>query len=247
MLPPDLALALLVNRAANTYVSTAPPYMTYRERTRVEGNGQAREIDRTIAVRVADNYAVMRDLPNGGERVGEAFPIVAYFDPFSRFSFSYFANIKRVDISLQRELPYTFPIPAADPDVDTVIPYASFWAPRYAPDSTDDRLHFLIAPTPRTGDNAFYPSEVIEDAQTQLPSHIEMRLTGSDEVIQLDYGVIEGHWVITHGTFSATQHALMLTFKINADVTYDQFTFPATAPDPRLEGSPSPRPAATSP
>ena len=247
MLPPDLALALLVNRAANTYVSTAPVYMTYRERTHVVGNGQMREIDRSVAVRVADNFAVMKDLPDGGERTGEAFPIIPYFDPFSRFSFSYFANLKRVDITLERELPGLFPIPAADPGVDMVIPYSPFWAPHYAPDSTDARLHFLIDPTPKTGNNTFYPSEVIEDPQTQLPAHIEMQLTGSDEAIVLDYSIVDGHWVITHGGFSGTQHAMMLTFKIAADVTYDQFTFPASAPDPRLEASPSPLPSATSP
>lgn len=247
MLPPDLALALLINRTATTYVSTMPPYMTYRERTHVEGNGQAREIDRFVAVRVSDNYAVMRDLPNGGERTGEAFPIIPYFDPFSRFSFSYFANLKRVDISLERDLPGLFPIPASDPSVDAVIPYNPYWAPRYAPDSTDARLHFLIDPTPKTGNNTFFPSDVAQDQQTQLPGHIEMRLNGSDEAIALDYATVDGHWVITHGSFSGTQHALMLTFVINAQVTYDEFTFPATAPDPRLEASPSPRPAATSP
>ena len=247
MIPADLALALLINRAANYYVSTMPPYMTYTERTHVEGNGQARQIDRSVAVRVMDNYAVMKDLPNGGERTGEAFPIIPYFDPFSRFSFSYFANLKRVDISLERDLPGLFPIPPTDPNVDAVIPYNPYWAPRYAPDSSDARLHFLIDPTPKTGNNTFYPSEVIEDPQTHLPARIEMRLTGSDEAITLDFGMIENHWVITHGTFTGTQHAMMLTFSINADVTYDQFAFPATAPDPRLEGSPTPRPGATSP
>jgi len=247
MLPPDLALALLVNRAANTYASSAPQYMTYQEHTHVVGNGQIREIDRSVAVRVADNYAVMRDLPDGGERTGEAFPIIPYFDPFSRFEFSYFANLKRVDIRLEREAPYLFPIPAPDPSVDAVIPYSPYFAPRYAPDSTETRLHLLIDPTPRTGANTFYPSEVIEDPQTQLPSHIEMRVTGSDETIALDYAMVEGHWIITHGAFSGTQRAMMLTFKITADVTYENIAFPATPPDPRLASTPIPLPSATSP
>ena len=90
----------------------------------------------------------------------------------------------------------------------------------------------LIDPTPRV--KGFYPSEVVEDAQTHLPSHVEIRVAGSDdESIALDYKVIEGHWVITHGTFSATEHAVFLTFKVVADVTFSDIAFPSEAPDPR--------------
>jgi hypothetical protein len=247
MLPPDLALALLINRAATAYVNTAPAYMTYRESTHVEGANRTEDINRTIAVRVADNFSVMKDLPQGAERTGEAFPIIAYFDPFSQFSFSYFANLKRVDINLERKPPGLFPVPSPDPSVDAVIPYSPYWAPRYAPDSTPMRLHFLIDPTPRTGNNTFYPSDVVEDPQSGLPSHIEMRVTGSDETISLDYAVIDGHWVVTHGTFSASQRVLAMAFKVSAGVTYDQFAFPQQPPDPRLAPSPSPLPGATTP
>lgn len=237
MIAPDLALALLMNQAATTYQNSAPTYITYRERTHVMAPSlnRTQDIDRTVAVRVSDDFAVMRDLPNGGQRTGQAFPIIPYFDPFSSFQFSYFANLKRVDITLDRGKTFFLPIPQNDPGVDVTVPYWSFYAPRHASDSTDDRVHLLIDPTPRIANNTFYPSEVIEDPQTHLPAHIALRATGTDEEIALDYQVIEGHWVITHGTFSDTQHALMLTFRVIADITFDQFTFPQTAPDPRLE------------
>ena len=79
MIIPDVALAMLVNRTAQAYVSGTPAYMTYRETTRISAPsmGRAQDIDRSVAVRVADNFAVMRDLPDGGERTGEAFPIIA--------------------------------------------------------------------------------------------------------------------------------------------------------------------------
>ena len=95
----------------------------------------------------------------------------------------------------------------------------------------------------------FYPSEVVEDAQTHLPSHIEIRVAGSDdESIALDYKVIDGHWVITHGTFSATEHAVFLTFKVVADMTFSDIAFPSEAPDPRLAGSPTaPSPSQSAP
>ena len=157
----DLAFALLINRTSQYYAANPPAYMTYVEHTHVNAPtlGRTQDIDRSIAVRVADNYAVMKDLPNGSERTGQAFPIVAYFDPLSAFTFSYFANLKRVDITLQRGAPLTLAIPAADPNVNVLVPYNSYWAARYAPDSSDAALHLLIEPTPRVR-VGFHPSEV---------------------------------------------------------------------------------------
>jgi hypothetical protein len=247
MVSPDIALALLINRAAQAYASGAPAYITYQERTHVIGGNRTQDINRSVAVRVSDNFAVMQDLPNGGERTGQAFPIIPYFDPISTFQFSYFANLKRIDINLDRGKTFEIPVPQSDPGVDVTVPYMSFWAPRYASDSTADAPHITIDPTPRTGDNTFYPSDVVEDPQTHLPSHIEMRVTGGDMEISLDYKVIDGHWVVTHGTWGGTQRVAFMTFRVQADVTYDNFTFPQTPPDPRLaEGVPTPTaPAAT--
>lgn len=242
MMTPDLALALLINRATAYYDANQPAYMTYVEHTHVNAPslGRTQDIDRSVAVRVADNYAVMQDLPNGSQRVGQAFPIIPYFDPISAFGFSYFANLKRVDITLQRGAPLTLPIPGPDPSVDVVVPYNSYWAARYASDSTDAALHLLVDPTPRVK-QGFYPAEIREDATTKLPSRIEMRVAGGDdEVIDLEYALMDGHWVITHGTFTATQHVAFMTFKVIADVTYENIAFPAEPPDPRLAGPPTP-------
>jgi hypothetical protein len=241
MMTADLALALLINRTSAFYTANPPVYMTYLEHTQVSAPtlGRAQAIDRSIAVRIADNFAVMQDLPNGSQRTGQAFPIVAYFDPFSRFDFGYFANLKRVDITLQRGAPYVFPIPQPDPSVNAVVPYNSYWAASYATDSTDNALHLVIEPTPRV-QHGLYPVDVVEDPTSQLPSHIEMRSVEGDEAFSLDYKVIDGHWVIVHGTFSATQHAAFLTFKVVADVTFSNIAFPAQAPNPSLAGTPAP-------
>lgn len=240
----DLALAALINRAGTTYVSSAPAYITYKEHTHVEGSGRMEDIDRAVSVRVADNFAVMQDLPNGAVRTGSAFPVIPFFDPFSSFRFSYFANLKKIEITFDPGKPYYFNLPGPDPSVDAVVPYISEFAPRYAPDSTPDALHFLIDPTSRTGDS-FYPTEVREDPATQLPSFVAMQVNGSDMTITLEYSMVDGHWVITRGTWSATQHVFVSTFKVTAITTFSDFTFPASAPDPRLEGTPIPRPSAT--
>ncbi len=244
MMTADLALALLINRTSAFYQANPPVYMTYVEHTHVSAPsiGRSQDINRSIAVRIADDAAVMKDLPNGEQRTGQAFPIVAYFDPLSNFKFSYFANLKVVNITLQRGTPFFLTIPGPDPGVNVVVPYNSYWAARYASDSTDDALHLLIDPTPRVQDG-LYPADVVEDATTKLPSHIEMRVAGAgDEMFSLDYAMIDGHWVIVHGTFSQTMHVAFLTYKIIADVTFSDIAFPAEPPDPRLAGTPLPSP-----
>lgn len=236
MISADLALAMMVNRATQTYNSNAPAYITYRERTHVSvpSLGRNQSVDRSVIVRQVDNVAIMQDLPGGGQHTGTAFPIIPYFDVFSQFSFSYFANLKALNINLTRGAPWVLPVPAPDRAFDAIVPYMSFLAPRYATDSTDQRQHLLMIPTSRFT-SGLYPSEVIGDPQTGLPAHVEMRSIDSDMVLTVDYTVIEGHWMITHGTFTETQHvALIGTFKPIADITFDQFTFPAAPPDPRL-------------
>jgi hypothetical protein len=246
MIGADAALAALINRAASTYLTSAPTYITFHESTHIEGANKSEDINRAVSVRVADDYAVMQDLPNGSTRLGPAFPVIPFFDPFSTFRFGYFANLKKIDITFDPGRPFQLQLPAPEPGIDVLVPYFSEFAPRYAPDSTDDALHLLIEPTPRTGNDTFYPSEVTEDPATHLPSHITLQDNGTDMTIGLDYSMVDGYWVVTRGTWSATQHvALIGAFKVNAVTTFSDFTFPTTAPDPRLAGTPTPSPSAS--
>ncbi len=243
MLSPDVALVGLINRTATAYVQNAPAYISFRERTHISAPslGRSQDINRFVRVRQADDYAVMQDLPQGAQRVGQAFPIIPYFDPFTQFSFSWYANLKRVDITLNRGQVGLWPFPQPDPSVNAVVPYLSFWAPVYMQDSTQSQLHVRITPTPSYG-QGFYPYDVQEDAKTGLPSHVEMRTTDDTQTITFDYRVLQGHWVITHGTFSSMEHFGPMTFAVIADTSYEDITFPTAAPDPRLAGTPAPTP-----
>lgn len=250
MIPPDLALALLIDRTTQAYQTNAPAYIEYREMTHVSvpSFGRSQEVDRSVVARNSDGEAVMQDLPAGGQRVGPAFPIIPYFDPFSQFSFAWYApNPKSIFINLARGLPWTLATPPPSSAGDVVVPYFSIWSVRYAGDSDPSHVHFLIDPTARiSGSKTLYPSEIVEDARTGLPSRIVLRSTATDEVYALDYGVIDGHWVITHGTFSGTEHALFLSFLIHVDVTYGDFSFPTSPPaQAALLPSPAPTPSAT--
>jgi len=241
MVSADVALANLMNRTATAYVQNAPAFIVYRERTHVTASmGRSQDIDRSVKVRQADNYAVMQDLPNGAERTGQAFPIIPYFDPFSNFNYSWFANLKRVDITLNRAAPSLWPLPGNDAGVDVVVPYISFWAPSYVADSAPARLHFRVLPTPALTSGQFFPYDVAAVLPGGLPSHIELRFVGDPTSITLDYQSIAGYWVITHARYSAPQHVGPFNFSVVSDTTYDQFKFPATAPDPRLAAVPHP-------
>jgi hypothetical protein len=249
MVGADLALAALINHAADVYKTTMPPYIAYEEHTHIKAavfGGINKDINRAITVRVADDYAVMQDLPGGGTNIGSAFPVVPFFDPFSTFGYCYHAGLKKIDLTFYPGKPYIYPAPATDPSVDMVVQYMSYWAPRYAPDSTDDAIHLLIDPTPQTG-KALYPAEVKLDPATGLPSHVVMKDNGSDATIGLDYEMIDNHWVVVHGTYSATEGALGMSFHAESDTTFTNFTFPQTPPDPRLAASPSPQPFASCP
>jgi hypothetical protein len=245
MIGADAALAALINQAGYIYRTHAPAYITYRESTHVDGANRSEDINRAVAVRVADDYAVMQDLPNGAQRTGPAFPVIPFFDPFSSFRFSYFANLHKVNITFDPGAPFYFPLPPPDPSVDAVVPYMSEYDPQYAPDSRDGALHVLIDPTSRTGSGNFYPSDVSEDPQSQLPAHVTLQVNGSDMVIGLDYGIVDGYWVVTRGTWSATQHVMGLTFKVNAVTTFSDFTFPTTPPESQLAGTPRASPSAS--
>ncbi|HEY2475246.1 MAG TPA: hypothetical protein VGI19_10640 [Candidatus Cybelea sp.] len=235
----DLALAILIDRTNASYQTQPPVYMTYTERTRISAPALSRsqDINRSVSVRVADDFAIMQDLPVGAQRTGQAFPLPAYFDPFSSFSFRYYVAPKRADVAVHEGRLAFFPTPAPDPSVNVVVPYFSYLAVRYAPDSTVTALHVLIDPTRRA--QGLYLSEVVEDPASKLPAHIEMRGVSGDEVISFDYQILQGYWVLTHFTYIVSQRALGARFKTTTDVTFNDITFSAEPPDPRLAGAPA--------
>ena len=242
MISADEALINLINRTTAAYVQNAPQYITYTEWTTAHGAGRSKTINRFVAVRQADDFAVMKDLPDGGTSTGQAFPIIPYFDPLSSWSYSWFANLKNVAITLTRYPPAYWPTPPPQPPGVIGVTYVSFWAPSYTSDSTDRKLHLRVLPTPSLPNTAFYPYDITVDPATGLPSHIEVRFKGNDDAISLDYAVIQNHWVITHGSYTAPQHVGPLSFTVISDIVYKDIAFPQTPPDPRLASPPSPPP-----
>lgn len=235
MLPPDLAFAQYFNATTKAYVQNAPAYITYRERTHVEASGPLvranRDINRSVMLRQRDNFAIMRDLPSGGETQGQAFPIIPYFDPLSNFTFSYFVNLKAITITIDRQQPPVLALPEPDPGVDAVFYYLSFWHPAYMEGSTENAPRFKVDPVSPQAHQP-YPAEVSIDSSTGLPKHIDLKFVNDGLDVQLDYAVIAGHWIVTHGRMSSQQGP----FHGVSDTVFEDFAFPQTAPDPRLSG-----------
>ena len=74
------------------------------------------------------------------------------------------------------------------------------------------------------------------DNASGLPA--EIRYAGGDDItFVVDYAMLEGHWLINHAHYEETLHGPLHigSLHIIADAVYDQFSFPAQAPDPRLK------------
>jgi hypothetical protein len=242
MIPPDQALLDVWNRTATAYVQNAPAYITYNETTHASSSsvGRTEDINRYVAVRQADDFAVMRDLPDGGERTGKAFPIIPYFDPISQWDYSWFANLKKVDINLTRYPVGSISFPPPDSAASMSVGYFSFWAPSNFPDSAPGAEHLRVMATPNDPARMYYFPEIVVDPQTHLPSRIEIKWTTLGDDLKLDYRVIDGHWIVTHATYVTQQHYGFMNFTVTSETAYNDIAFPADAPDPRLAGTPAP-------
>lgn len=243
MIGADAALAALINQAAYQHTNAVPPYVTFTENMHVAAAGRAKDIDRFEAVRVADGYAVMHDLPSGGTNTDYAFPVTPFFDPFSVFAFGYLVNFSKIYVEVIPGQPFAFTLPQPDPSVDSVVSYFPYWYPHYAPDSTEDAPHILIDRTSLWPADDFYVSEVREDAATHLPSNVTMKQDSTGTVVGLTFGTVNNYWLITKATFTKTEHIFIGTVTGTAEMDYSNFAFPTTPPDPALAGTPRPSPS----
>ncbi|HET7815221.1 MAG TPA: hypothetical protein VFL13_12725 [Candidatus Baltobacteraceae bacterium] len=239
MISADQALITIWNRTSAAYASNAPVYITYDEYTHATATiGQQRDVNRHVAVRQADNFAVMRDLPDGGERSGQAFPFIPYFDPLSNFSYSWRApNAKILIIDLARPAPGYISMPAPDPNATMSLPYFTTLVPTYLPDTTQDKIHLRVELAPNLGDG-LHLYDIVADAHTGIPSHVELR--SKTDTMAFDYQIIEGHWVVTHASYTTPIHFGPFSYTVSANTDYKNIAFPAAAPDPRLAGTPGP-------
>lgn len=212
-----------------------------------------RLVDRAVLSRTLDNLAVLQDLPRGQNQLATAFPVPPAFDALSEFTFSWHAD-RHLAISTDiRELrPWTYPDVTKQSGADVVVVGLRYFSVHYAPDSSNDPTgvthltirpyQFLVNQSPK---NDIYWSDVYVNNGTGLPT--EIRMAGNDDLTFIvDYAMIENHWLVNHAHFEQTVFGPLHIGAIHfvAEATYDQFSFPSAAPDPRLV-TPSPTPTPT--
>ena len=245
-LAPDIAFQHCANAAA-AIVAKAPPFVTYRVMTHVSAPslGKERDVDRSVMVRTRDDLAVIQDLPRGANVLGHGFPVTPSFDALSYFTLSWRVGAHtEVSASVHDVTPLTYP-DADRSQSDVVVVRLRQYKAEYATDSSDapdGKTHITLVPFEfvkehNNADTTFYLADLFIDNASGLPSRV--RFDGADDKeFVVDYGRVEGHWVVTHAHYEETLHGPLRLGRVHvsADAVYDDFTFPASAPDPRLAG-----------
>jgi hypothetical protein len=231
--------------AAAAIVEQAPAFVTYHVATHVSvpSLGRERDILRSVSVRTRDDTAVITDLPGGATQVGRGFPITPSFDALSYFVLTWKIGMRQdVTSYVYNVVPLRYDNISSSADV-VVFRLRSYKA-SFAPDSSDapdGKTHVSLEPydfvkkQAAKPDNTFYLAELYIDNSSGLPS--EVVYTGGDDIrFVIDYGTFSGHWLIQHVHYDETLHGPLHVGRLHfsADAVYDQYVFPASAPDPRL-------------
>ena len=249
VIAPDLVFQQCANAAAVAIVQKAPPFVTYRVVAHVSAPslGKHRDVIRDVAVRTSDDMAIIQDLPQGQNQVAHGFPVTPVFDALSYFTLSWKVG-SHMDMSsyVHDVQPLTYQGPQ-DTGADVVVFRLRQYKAGYAPDSSDapdGKTHITLEPydfvkreTLRP-DSTFFLSDLYVDNATGLPA--EVRYAGGEDIVfVVDYGLVQGHYVVTHGHYEETLHGPLGIGRLHviADADYDNFAFPEDPPDPRLRPS----------
>jgi hypothetical protein len=241
---PDLAFQHCANAAA-AIVEQAPAFVTYRVATHVSVPALNRERDilRSVSVRTRDDSAVIVDLPGGSTQLGRGFPITPSFDALSYFVLHWKIGIHQDVTSYVSDvepLHYDNTPSTADVVVFRLRQYKAFFA-KDSSDAPDGRTHVTLVPfdyvkkQAAKPDNTFYLADVYIDNTSGLPTQVTY--TGGDDIrFTIDYATFSGYWLVKHVHYEETLHGPLHLGRLHfsADAVYDDFAFPASAPDPRL-------------
>lgn len=245
-LAPDIVFQHAANTAAAT-VAQAPPFVTYHVATHVSAPalGKERDVLRAVSVRTKDDVAVIQDLPRGANVLGHGFPVTPSFDALSYFTLSWRVGAHTEVSSYVHDItPLTYP-DVQDNAADVVVVRLRQYRANFAPDSSDapdGKTHVTLQPYDFvkkqvvSPGSTFFLSDVYIDNATNLPT--EVRYAGGDDIVFLvDYGTVQGHWLVTHAHYEETLRGPLNIGRLHviADAVYDQFAFPDEAPDPRLK------------
>ena len=171
-----------------------------------------------------------------------ASPVTPVFDALSYFQLDWKVGYhSEVSAFVHDIKPLTYKDPDATADV--VVVSLKQYKATYAADSSDapdGRAHITMTPydfikNAANPDRTFFLSDVVIDNASDLP--LSVTYSGGDNTTFVcDYGSEQGHWVVQHVHYETTLHGPLRIGQLHviADAKFDNFKFPADAPDPRL-------------
>jgi hypothetical protein len=243
---PDIAFEVCANAAGAAY-RARPAYVTYRVATHlsIPSLDREKDINRAVMARTSDDKALVQDLPKGRLQVTHAFPLLPTFDALSYFTLTGTVNLRDAlesYVHAVTPLQYDDPTAPKTGDADVVVIRLRAYRAAYAPDSSDapdGRTHITLDPyqfveQQASKDNFFF-NDLVCDNATHLPLHVAF--AGADGLkFAVDYGTVDGTWVVQHAHYEQTQFAPLRAARVHAvvDAAFSDFTFPADPPDPRL-------------
>ncbi len=203
---------------------------------------QSRDVLRQVSVRTRDDTAVIQDLPKGRGQVGRGFPVTPVFDALSYFIFSWkVSSHQDVAASVHDVQPLQYDLNKRS-EADVVVISLRTYKPQYAADSSEapnGKTHLTLAPyqfvrDQSNPDTTFFFNDLYIDNATGLPTRV--RFVGPNKEFVVDYATIEGHWLVDHVHYEETLRGPMRIGRLHVigDANYDEFSFPTTPPDPRL-------------
>jgi hypothetical protein len=214
---------------------------------------------RAVSVRTSDDLAVLQDLPEGANQLAHGFPVTPVFDALSNFTLSWRVGAHMEMSSYVHDItPLTYQEQAGS-GADVVVFRLRQYKADFAADSSDapdGKTHITLGPFDFVKqqvlqpDSTFFLSDLYIDNANGLPAEVRYA-GGADIVFVVDYGLVQGHWLVTHGHYEETLHGPLHLGRMHviADVDYDDFKFPTDPPDPRLKpivsADSSPAPTAT--
>ncbi|MBV8581850.1 MAG: hypothetical protein JOZ86_14610 [Candidatus Eremiobacteraeota bacterium] len=240
MIAADVQFRQAANAAAAAYAQK-PAYIAYKTDVVVDVPSLRRHqtISRAVESRVADDYAVLQDLPQGQRQYAHSFPLIPTFDALSYFRVTYNGSRRDALAYVEPGDPLTFKDPRETSHADVVVTMLRYYHAEYAADSNDRIAHIVMDPLQSltNGNNSdFYIHDVYVDTASNLPTRVTY--LGATTTFTCDYQVVEGHWLVSHATYTHTFYGPLKIGRVTAtaEATNHDFTFPATPSDPKLIG-----------
>jgi hypothetical protein len=231
--PVDTFIAI-ANATAAIY-QKCPPFATYHAHTALHFYLYDTSFDRDISVRMADQFAVVRDTRNGHESTGAPFPVSPNFESLAEYAIHGTIYPQGdLDLRIENLAPLTFrDVPT---HADVIVRIVHGYHIEFASDASPELGHLILTITKAAAPSTHYLTDVYYNPATMLPTKIVAE--GVNRMrMEAVYELVDGSWLLhtlayvrvwNDGlTIEPTVVGAFLT-------TYENYQFSSAPPDPRL-------------